>query len=87
MILDNSALLGFMPVEVLLMRAFISLVLCLVVRNNSRRDSSSQKFFLIAPVLFYLQVSICLTDYLLVYILLLCNFPCFIRQVYLFREF
>ena len=40
------ALLSFISVEILLAMAFLILVVCLVVRNNSCDNSSSWKFFL-----------------------------------------
>ena len=43
---DIWALLSFISVEILLAMAFLILVVCLVVRNNSCDNSSSWKFFL-----------------------------------------
>ena len=45
-ILDISALLSFLSVDILLAKAFLILVVCLVVRNNSCGNSSSSQFFL-----------------------------------------
>ena len=46
-----------MSVDILLAKAFLILVVCLVVRNNSCGNSSSSKLFLfnlnIGPVLFF----------------------------------
>ena len=46
-----------MSVDILIAKAFLILVVCLVVRNNSCDNSSSSKFFLfnvnIVPVLFF----------------------------------
>ena len=56
-ILDISALLGFISVDILLAKTFLVLVVCLVVRNNSCDNSSSSRFFLynynVVPVLFF----------------------------------
>ena len=40
------ALLSFTSVDVLLAKAFLNLIVCLNVRNNSCGNSSSSKFFL-----------------------------------------
>ena len=69
-ILDIWAIQSFISVEILLAKAFLTLVVCLVVTNNSYRNSLSSKFFLfslnIAPVLFFPAKSNLLTVYLLV---------------------
>ena len=45
-ILDIWALLSFISVGILLAKASVNLVICLVVKNNSCDNSSSSKFFL-----------------------------------------
>ena len=45
-ILDIWALLSFISVGILLAKASLNVVICLVVRNNSCDNSSSSKFFL-----------------------------------------
>ena len=63
----------FISVGILLVKAFPILVVCYVVRSNSYGNSSSSKFFLfnlnIVPVLFLLQILICLIMCLLVKLL------------------
>ena len=59
-ILDIWAILSFIPVDIFLAKAFLILVVCLVVRNNSCGNSASSKFFLfnlnIVPLLFLAAV-------------------------------
>ena len=54
---DIWALLSFISVDILSGKAFLTLVVCLVVRNKSFGNSSSSKFFLfyinIVPVIFF----------------------------------
>ena len=56
-ILDTSTLLSFVFVNILLAKAFLILVVCLAVKDNSCGNSSYSKFFLfilnIVPVLFF----------------------------------
>ena len=55
--LDNKDLLSFIFTSILLAKAFLFVVFCLVVKNNSWWKSSSWKFFLVilnvVPLLFF----------------------------------
>lgn len=57
LILGNSDLLSFISIGVLLAKAFLIFVFCIVVKNNSWGNSSSKTFFLaninVVPVLFF----------------------------------
>ena len=83
MILDNWVLLSFISVNILSAKAFLIFVFCPVVNNKSWGNFSSWKFFLVilnvVPVLFLMQIFVCLVDYLLVWLLLLDNSPSFIK--------
>ena len=46
-ILENCVLFSFIATKILLVKAFLILAFCLVVRNNSCGKSSSWEFFLV----------------------------------------
>ena len=68
--LGNSASLTFISVDIFLVKPFLILFYCPVIRNNSRVNSWSCKLYLVilnvVPVLFLLHIFICLVYYLLV---------------------
>ena len=83
MILDNWVLLSFIYVNILSAKAFLIFVFCPFVNNKSWGNFTSWKFFLVilnvVPVLFLMQIFVCLVDYLLVWLLLLDNSPSFTK--------
>ena len=68
-ILDFWALLSFLSAEILLAKAFLILVACFVVRNNSWGISSSSKFFLLILNIVYVLLFAAAFNLLIVHLL------------------